>query len=203
MKNPLMMKQDESEGTKVYGYVRISTPKQNFETQRLQLQKVGCDKIFCDMGSGRKFNHKEFEAMMKITKPGDRIVVTQVSRLGRRALDLLKFRDYIKDHGIFLSVLDYNLDTSTAMGDMNFLMYIFQAELEWCQRVERTYFGIQRARYKNQPLGRKKKLKSSQVNNLVTLYEKKEFSLRELSEMFNISIPSIYTYIRKKHLNPV
>ncbi len=71
----------------VYGYCRISTPKQSIERQVRNILKIYPDAhIIREIFTGTKFQgRKEFEKLYKAAKPGDTIVFDSVSRMSRTA----------------------------------------------------------------------------------------------------------------------
>lgn len=73
----------------VYGYVRISTKKQNIERQvRNILREYPKAKIYEEIYTGTKLdNRKEFQKLLKVVKGGDVIVFDSVSRMSRNAAD--------------------------------------------------------------------------------------------------------------------
>lgn len=70
-----------------YGYVRISTPKQNIERQvRNILRDYPGAYIVREVYTGTKFQgRREFDKILKAVKSGDRIIFDSVSRMSRTA----------------------------------------------------------------------------------------------------------------------
>ena len=71
----------------VYGYCRISTPKQSIERQVRNILKIYPDAhIIKEVFTGTKFQgRKEFEKLIKAVLPGDTIIFDSVSRMSRTA----------------------------------------------------------------------------------------------------------------------
>ncbi|MFR7762313.1 MAG: recombinase family protein [Eubacterium sp.] len=71
----------------LYGYIRISTPKQNIDRQITNLRKnyPTITKIYIDKCTGRNMARPEWNKLMKIIKEGDCIVFDEVSRMSRNA----------------------------------------------------------------------------------------------------------------------
>lgn len=71
----------------IYGYVRISTPKQNIERQVRNILAVHPDAIIVrEIFTGTRLQgRKEFDKILKIVKPTDTIVFDSVSRMSRNA----------------------------------------------------------------------------------------------------------------------
>lgn len=73
----------------VFGFCRVSTPKQNIERQVRNIKSVFPDAlIFKEVYTGRKINEfSELEKILKLAKPGDTIAFDRVSRMSRNAED--------------------------------------------------------------------------------------------------------------------
>lgn len=78
----------------VYGYCRISTPKQNIERQVRNILHAYPDAyIVKEVYTGTKSaGRKEFERLLRIVSPGDTIIFDSVSRMSRNARE--GFSDY-------------------------------------------------------------------------------------------------------------
>lgn len=78
----------------IYGYCRISTPKQSIERQVRNISKEYPDAhIVREVYTGtRTEGRKEFEKLLRTIKPGDTIVFDSVSRMSRNAEE--GFTDY-------------------------------------------------------------------------------------------------------------
>lgn len=73
---------------KVYGYGRISTPKQNIERQiRNILKEYPEATIISEAYTGTKLDRPEWNKLMKRIKTGDTIVFDEVSRMSRDAAE--------------------------------------------------------------------------------------------------------------------
>lgn len=90
-----------------YGYVRISTKKQNVERQIRNIKAVYPDAIIIvETYTGTKFQgRKELDKLLKIIKPGDRIVFDAVSRMSRSADEGCDLYEDLFNRGITLVFL--------------------------------------------------------------------------------------------------
>ena len=72
---------------KIYGYVRISTKKQNMERQIRNIQKEYPEAVIIkEVYTGTKFQgRKELNKLIKQLKAGDTVVFDSVSRMSRDA----------------------------------------------------------------------------------------------------------------------
>jgi DNA invertase Pin-like site-specific DNA recombinase len=66
------------------GYVRVSTVEQEPALQRNALAKVGCDRVFEDLGvSGSLASRPGPDALIEYAREGDAVVVWKLDRPGR------------------------------------------------------------------------------------------------------------------------
>lgn len=89
----------------IYGYCRISTPRQSIERQVRNIQKEYPDAhIVKEIYTGtRTSGRKEFENLMKTVSAGDKIVFDSVSRMSRNAEE--GFEDYRRLYGLGVSLV--------------------------------------------------------------------------------------------------
>lgn len=105
----------------VYGYCRISTPKQNLERQvRNILQLYPGAKIYQDTWTGRTTARPEWKKLQKQIKAGDTIVFDSVSRMSRSAEDGFQLYKDLYNMGVNLVFLkERYIDTSSYKEAMN------------------------------------------------------------------------------------
>lgn len=101
---------------KIYGFVRISTKKQNIERQiRNILARFPEAIIYQEIYTGTKYyGRKVFEKLLSIVKPGDTIVFDSVSRMSRNAEEGFTLYKKLFEAGvnlIFLKEPHINTDT--------------------------------------------------------------------------------------------
>ncbi|MGR5920997.1 recombinase family protein [Bacillus paranthracis] len=70
------------------GYCRVSTIDQNPLRQTQQLKEQNCEIIYQEKVSGRTTKRKELQKMLDEMKPGDEVIVTELSRITRSLRDL-------------------------------------------------------------------------------------------------------------------
>ena len=62
-----------------FGYIRISTDKQNTLLQEDAMAKEQCDRVFTDKMTGTRFDRPEFMRMLDMARPGDIVVVWRLT----------------------------------------------------------------------------------------------------------------------------
>ena len=136
------------------GYARVSTADQSLDAQRNRLRGAGAIRIFTDVASGKSSERPGLSELIDHARPGDRLCVTRLDRLGRSLRELLKTVDGLKARSIHLVSLEEHLDTSSAAGELVF--HVFGAIAHFEQRLicERTRDGIAAARKRGRTPGR-------------------------------------------------
>ena len=102
--------------SKIYGYCRISTQKQNIERQVRNIIKFFPDAmIIQETFTGSKFQgRKELDKLVKSVKFGDTIIFDSVSRMSRNAEDGFRLYQELYNNGVELIFLkEPHINTST------------------------------------------------------------------------------------------
>ena len=93
----------------VYGYTRVSTQGQVLENQSFEIKeycKVHSMKVdiwYEEKVSGtKKAEDRELGRLLKIVKPGDTIICTEISRIGRSVIDCLGTINYCSQKNVTL-----------------------------------------------------------------------------------------------------
>jgi DNA invertase Pin-like site-specific DNA recombinase len=85
------------------GYARVSKKDQNLDLQLRPLKAEGCDRIFREKMSGKRWDRPELDAALRSLKKGDVLVVWHLDRLGRSARELVNLNYEFKCQGILSS----------------------------------------------------------------------------------------------------
>ncbi len=142
-----------------YGYARVSTEEQNFDSQIQELIKngVSANDIFSEKISGSIFAKKRpcFSEVMRNLHRDDTLTVVKLDRLGRNAIDVLSLIDELHAKGIGVKILNLGVDTQKASGRLFLTMLAGFAEFEREIIRERCRAGLESARAKGVLLGRR------------------------------------------------
>lgn len=101
---------------KVYGYCRISTPKQSIDRQIRNIQAENEKAVIVqEVFTGTKVaGRKEWSKLLKKIKPGDTIIFDSVSRMSRNAEEGIEVYFKLLDKGVNLIFLkERYIDTDT------------------------------------------------------------------------------------------
>ena len=177
------------------GYARVSTADQDLAGQKDRLEKAGAIRIFTDVMSGSKFGRPGLEELIDQARPGDRLCVTRLDRLGRSLKDLLEIADDLKKKEIHLVSLEERIDTESAAGELVFHVFGAIAQFERRLIIERTLDGIDAARKRGRYPGRPR-LKKKTVSAVKKLIDA-GMSPGEAAEHLGIGRTSAYRIARE------
>jgi len=177
------------------GYARVSRETQHLERQLDALKD--CERIYQEKITGAGKVRPELERMLDTLREGDKVIVSDFTRLGRSTRDLMDIMQRIRDAGAEIVSLKENFDTSSAIGRMMMNFVIILADFERSILLERTREGLAAARARGRCGGRKP-IDSRKVKDALTLYDSKQYTLREITERTGVKRSTLYRYIQKR-----
>jgi DNA invertase Pin-like site-specific DNA recombinase len=137
------------------GYVRVSSKGQNTERQEVLMTRLGVDKVFIDVCSGKNANRPQLMAMMDFVREGDTIIVESISRLARNTKDLLNLTDQMIDKGVDFISQKETIDTNTPAGKAMLTIFGAISQLERDYIRERQQEGIELKKARGEYKGRR------------------------------------------------
>lgn len=140
---------------KTYGYMRVSTDDQDFKLQEDALNRYGVDFIFSDKMTGARMDRPGLKRAVKVMRPGDKLVIWKLDRLGRNTRGVIDAAENMEKAGITLHSLTESIDTSTGMGVLFFTMIAAFAQMERDLISERTKAGIAAHKARGGTMGKK------------------------------------------------
>lgn len=193
-------------------FARVSTNVQEYDRQVNELTTLAksngwsVEAVFAEKISGAKSNKERTELLNMVSYVEgnhiNKVLVTELSRLGRDTLQVLEVIQMLNEKGISLYIQNYNIETLTKDGKVNamsqFLITIL-AEVARMERKtirERVESGYKNYRANGGKVGRKigyKKTEESmreQYTEEIKLL-KKGYSLRNISKITGASINTI------------
>ena len=182
------------------GYARCSTADQNLDWQLDALKKEGCDEqhIFQEKASGVKRDRPELELMLRTLRPGDTLVVCELTRLSRSTKDLFELVDKISAAGADIKSLKESwLDTTTPHGKLLFTIFAGVSQFERDLIRERTKEGLAAARARGRKGGRPKSDQKA-IQQALALYDAKTIPIQDIIATTGISKATLYKYRKKR-----
>ena len=103
------------------GYARVSTTDQLLSRQLDMLNECGVERIFEEKVTGTKRERQELNKMLDMLRPGDVVIVTDLTRLSRSTKDLFDIVSTIESKGAEIKSLKESwLDTTTPQRKITF-----------------------------------------------------------------------------------
>ena len=194
MDNPVIVHQEITSNR--IGYARVSSIAQNLDSQTDALQKVDCIKVFSDKLTGSRMDRPGWAKLLEYIRPGDTLVVTELSRMTRSLLDLLETIRILEERQVNLISLRENIDTTTATGRcfLSMMGAIHQMEREL--RAERASAGRASAKARGKTGGRPR-TDVTKLENARILYENSDKTAAEICEITGVGRRVFFAYLAK------
>jgi DNA invertase Pin-like site-specific DNA recombinase len=154
-----------------YGYIRVSTERQNTENQRFEILNFAESKgIFIEkwidetISATKKLDERKFGKLLKKMKKGDQLIVTELSRLGRNLMQIMKILHDCMERDIMVYTIKEKYELGNNINS-KVLAFAFglSAEIERNLISQRTKEALARKKAEGMILGRPKGRKSSHV----------------------------------------
>ena len=145
-----------------YGYIRVSSDKQTVENQRFEISRfctennLSIDGWIEETISGTTpYNKRRLGKLLKHTKPGDIIICSEISRLGRSLFMIMDILNYCMQHECRLWTIKdhYRLGDNIEAKVLAFAFGL-SAEIERKLISQRTKEALARKRAEGMHLGR-------------------------------------------------
>lgn len=174
----------------VYGYVRVSSTDQNEDRQLVALREraVPPKNVFLDKQSGKSFDRRQYNRLVKKLKPADLLYVLSIDRLGRDYEEIQnQWRILTKEKGVDICVIDMPLlDTrqdrdllGTFIADLVLQILSFVAQNERESIRIRQQQGIAAAKARGVKLAGRKRSRRMNSTPLSGHGKRKNFPFRK------------------------
>jgi len=202
--------------SKTIAYLRVSTGSQDLDQQKLAILEHArrhhtpvADFVEVRGSAGSPAQREQLLGLIETLKPGDRLIVSELSRLGRSLHQILQIVDRLMHKEIRLIAIKesirfegkHNLQTKAMIA----LFGLF-AEVERDLIAERTKEGLAAAKAKGRRLGRPKgALGKSKLNGKeaeITLLLQKKVSKASIARIVEVSPMTLDHFIRTRKLQP-
>ncbi len=152
--------------------------------------------IFVDKQSGKDFDRRSYQRLLRKLKDGDTLVIKSIDRLGRNYEEILEqWRIITKEKGAAIVVLDMplldtrrNRDlTGTLIADivLQLLSYVAQTEREFIH--QRQAEGIAAAKARGVKFGRPRKALPEGFGEVKARWERGELSARAAGKLLGVT----------------
>jgi len=177
-----------------YGYARVSTKEQNELRQLIALREFGLTDraIFVDKQSGKDFDRRSYQRLLRKLKDGDTLVIKSIDRLGRNYEEILEqWRIITKEKCAAIVVLDMPLLDTRRNRD---LTYVAQTEREFIH--QRQAEGIAAAKARGVKFGRPRKVLPEGFGEVKARWERGELSARAAGKLLGVTHRSFLLWVQ-------
>ena len=196
----------------VYGYLRVSTDKQDCDNQKIGVEELARTRglpieswIIDDGVSGIKEPEKrKLGKLLKRIKSGDVIICSELSRLGRRLFMVISILEHCMKIGAkVLTVKDgYELGDNVQSKVLAFAFGLV-AELEREMISKRTKEALQRRKANGKHLGRplgslNKKHALDGKEKEIKEMRRKGVPVTKIAKKLNVSHVTVYDFLKKR-----
>lgn len=194
----------------IYGYIRVSTDKQDCANQKLGIERkaralgLSVDCYIEDAGvSGTKEPDKRvLGGSLKKLKEGDVIICSELSRLGRKLFMIMRILEYCMTVGakVYTVKDNYELGDNIQSKVMAFAFGL-SAEIERELISQRTKEALARLKAEGRSLGRIKgsKNKSRKLDGKLILIQKMQkngFSRNRIAKKLKVSFATLTSFLQ-------
>ncbi len=198
----------------IYGYIRVSTDKQNTENQRFEIES------FCrahsvrirswieeTISGTRAVEKRRLGRLLKRLGSGDVLICSELSRLGRNLFMIMEILAMCMKKGIQLWTIkdNYRLGTDISSKVLAFAFGL-SAEIERNLISQRTREALARLRAEGRVLGRPRgalgrQLKLSAHEKSIRQMLRNQIPKARIARKYKVSRSTLYRFIRMKQLN--
>jgi len=208
MKNPNHSTVTNSDISRTFGYIRVSTREQNEARQVMALHDFGItdEYIFMDKLSGKDFNRPSYQELLHSLQPGDVLVIKSIDRLGRNYEEILdQWRIITKEKQAAIVVLDMplldtrsNRDlTGTLIADIVLQLLSYVAETERAFIRQRQAEGIAAAKARGQRFGPAPRDRGPEYPEIKAAWQRGEISATEAGRQLGCTHNTFLKWVRK------
>lgn len=176
------------------GYIRVSTQKQNLDTQKEALSKFGVDRLYEEKASGRNTNRPILNEVIDYLRAHDTLVIYDLSRLGRTVHQVMKLIEHFYENDIGFVSIKENIDITTPMGKAMISIIAAFNQMQVEVQNDKIKAGITSARERGKKLGRKP-IPFDKVK-IIHALRQQGFTNLEIASQLEISKRTVINYIK-------
>ncbi len=191
-------------------YGRVSTEQQSILRQTDLAEKLNIpeENIYWEKMTGTKAKRPALDRLLKAIEQDclihgegvkSKLYIESLSRLGRSTKDLLNLLERFEKINVTVISSKEQIDTSTPTGKLLTTILCALSEFERDLTVERTKSGLEASRARGR-VGGRPKIDKSTIKVALSLYDSKEYSIKEICIRCNISQGTLYNAIREREV---
>ena len=199
---------------KTYAYLRVSMDQQDTEKNKSDILKFANDREFGkvyfveEKASGKKsWKERKIKTIIDDLGDGDRLIVPELSRLGRSMLEIMEIMAVAKEKGISIYDIKNGWDLNgTIQSKVMAMVFSIAAEIERDLISKRTTEGLRAARAKGKLLGRPKGAGKSKLDvhreEIIALIKTGSTQVY-IAKKYKTTQPNLHNWLKKHDLTNI
>ena len=197
----------------IYGYIRVSTDKQNVENQRFEIENYCKERgmivsswIEETISGTKKIDQRKLGKLLNKLKKDDILICAELSRLGRNMFMIMSILNYCMEREIKVWTIkdNYRLGDDLTSKVLAFAFGL-SAEIERNLISQRTKEALVKKRAEGIILGRPKGRKSSYYklsgkDNMIKELLNKGISKTQIAKILNVHRNTLSKYMKENHI---
>lgn len=196
-----------------YGYVRVSSKDQCVDRQLVALNDAGVEasRIFIDKESGKNFERKSYQRLVRRLGRDDELFVKSIDRLGRNYEEIIEqWNNITRVKEAHIVVLDCPLldtrqhihgVTGKFIADLVLQILSYVAQVERENIKQRQAEGIRVAKQKGIVFGRPQLTLPDNFFMVAKLWQQGDVNLRQGAQMLSVSHGTFAKWLRGAHIS--
>ena len=196
---------------KTYAYLRVSTYEQDTEKNKADILKFANDRDFGKVHfveekvSGTKpWKERKIKAIIDELGDGDRLIVPELSRLGRSMLEIMEIMSVAKEKGIATYDVKNGWELNGSIqSKVMAMVFSIASEIERDLISKRTTEGLRAAKAKGKLLGRPKGPGRSKLDvhreEIIALLKTGSTQVY-IAKKYKTSQPNLFNWLKKHKL---
>ncbi|AUW58054.1 hypothetical protein C1T17_07970 [Sphingobium sp. SCG-1] len=182
--------------TRLIGYIRVSTAEQNTDLQWDAMKAANCHKVFQDKVSGTRWSRKGLNEALDMVRPGDRLAVWRIDRLGRSIGHILSVITELNERGAGVLSLSETCDTATENGEMQAIFLAVVAHMEHRAIIKRTRAGVEAAAKRGRVRGGRPKMSPAEINEARSLMASGTMIASDVAKRYHVGRATLFRSVR-------
>ena len=138
-----------------------------------------------------------FRELLNTVKAGDRIIVRELSRIGRNTRDVLVLFEELEDKGVSVIIKELQIDSTSATGKMVLTIMASVSQMEREIMLERQKAGIAEAKAAGKYKGKQQSDKTIKACKEALQYVANGMSKEKAARAAGVGIATLYRYIKE------
>jgi DNA invertase Pin-like site-specific DNA recombinase len=197
---------------KTVAYLRVSTVDQDTEKNKHEILKLANDKDFGKVQfieekvSGKKsWKERKIKQIIDDLKEGDRLIVPELSRLGRSMLEIMEMLSIAKQKEIYIFAVKGGWELNGSIQSKVMAMaFSIAAEIERDLISKRTTEGLRARKAQGIKLGRPKgpgKSKLDEHREEIVALLKNGSTKKHVAKKYGTSSPNLINWLKKNKID--